>query len=92
MHFLSNPEIKFPNTFDKINLNYKWYICTNKHQLWSNNVFIADVEWIKNNIMKHISDNSKDDPYLTLENNLININTKNELYNSRRNVHTFKIR
>lgn len=51
LSFVDNPEETFPNVFTVINLNYKWYKCSNKNNVWSNNVFIASTEWLKNSVI-----------------------------------------
>ena len=31
-------------------LNYKWYITTLEHQKWSNNIFISNIEILRNKL------------------------------------------
>ena len=47
LHSFENPEEVFPGVFEIINLVYKWYKCSNVHQKWSNNIFIARTAWLK---------------------------------------------
>jgi len=51
LHFITEPELTFPNTFEIINLNYKWYKCGYEHQKWSNNIFIAKTNWLKESVL-----------------------------------------
>jgi len=51
LSYVDNPEESFPNIFEIINLNYKWYKCSNKDNVWSNNVFIASTQWLKESVL-----------------------------------------
>ena len=47
LHSFENPEEVFPGVFEIIYLSFKWYKCSNVHQKWSNNIFIARTRWLK---------------------------------------------
>lgn len=51
LSYVNNPEESFPNTFEIINLKYKWYKCSNNNNVWSNNVFIASTQWLKESVL-----------------------------------------
>ena len=52
--------------------NYKWYSTNLEHQKWSNNIFICDVEYVRNIILPLLTKSPKLDKYLGLEEILIN--------------------
>ena len=61
-----------PGTLVEHQGNHKWYMTTLHHQSWSNNVFIANTQWLKNVIVPLLSSSSGHDKYTGLEDVLIN--------------------
>tara|TARA_B110000977_G_C11000297_1_gene463534 strand:+ start:395 stop:1195 length:801 start_codon:yes stop_codon:yes gene_type:complete len=59
---------------DEIQYNYKWYSTTLEHQRWSNNIFIANTDFLKNTIIPMLINFKNTDKYLGLEDILINYN------------------
>lgn len=59
---------------NEIQYNYKWYSTTFEHQRWSNNIFIANTEFLKNIIKPMLINFKNTDKYLGLEDILINYN------------------
>ena len=54
VHFLDNPDQKLPDVFTAVNppeLNYTWYLCDFMNSNWSSNIYMADMEIIKNIIL-----------------------------------------
>lgn len=54
VHWLQNPEKIFKNTLKKVSLNYDWFITNEKSNIWSNNIFIAKTNWLKENVINII--------------------------------------
>jgi hypothetical protein len=76
LSWIDEPNKIYNNILTEFNGNYKWYITTLKHQKWSNNIFIANVSYLKNIILpliKNFIDNN--DKYLGLEEILVNYNS-----------------
>ena len=57
---------------NEIQYNYKWYSTTLEHQRWSNNIFIANTEFLKKTILPMMINFKNTDNYLGLEDVLIN--------------------
>jgi len=75
--YIENPEERFPDAYTIIHYNYKWYKCGSKHSKWSNNIFMAKIEWLKSIFIPLIDpavNNTKNIHYL--ERNMID-NLKN---------------
>lgn len=85
LHFLDEPEKQFPNSFDIIDLKYRWYKCSNVDNQWSNNIFIAKTEWLMENVISLLENSDKTDFHM--ENFLIR-NLKN--YNVAAGIGLFK--
>jgi hypothetical protein len=83
LSWLDEPNKIYNNLLDEYVGNYKWYITTLKHQLWSNNVFICKTNNLNNVILPLLKTNIANelDNYSGLEdilikyNNYIGINT-----------------
>jgi hypothetical protein len=75
LNWISEPNKIYNNIFNEYTGNYTWYITTLDHQKWSNNIFIANISYLKNVVLpliKHfIFNNNK---YTGLEEILINYN------------------
>ena len=68
LSYVENPEATFPNVYNIINYNYKWYLCTTKDNKWSNNIYIAKTEFMKSTIIPIIQSNKSDlDDYMNFE-------------------------
>ena len=81
LHFVENPEEIFPTVYEIINYKHKWYKCSNKDNVWSNNIFITKTDWLKNEIVDIIKtsvNNTKD--YMRLE-SIMRTNTRIQPYN-----------
>ena len=77
LSYIDSPEETFPNVYTIINYNYKWYKCSNIHSRWSNNIFIAKTDWLKNNVIPLIDRNKNNTKNIYIfENNIIE-NLKN---------------
>jgi hypothetical protein len=50
IHWNENPDIAF-SEIKKIVLKKQWYVATSKNANWSNNPFIAKIDWLKNVIL-----------------------------------------
>ena len=67
LHFLDKPEKTFPGVFDIVSFSQDpWYICDDKHNIWSNNIFIAKVSWLKEKVLsilakRPVNKNGKND-------------------------------
>jgi GR25 family glycosyltransferase involved in LPS biosynthesis len=72
LSYVENPETVFPNSYKIINYNYKWYKSSSKENKWSNNIFIAKTQWMKDKIIPLIdlAQNNTKNIYI-FENNLI---------------------
>ena len=69
--FLDNPEKVYPNIYTTKQYNYKWYILSSIHSVWSNQTFIAKVDWLKKvplEIIKKNLNNNSDNKFSKLEN------------------------
>ena len=75
LSWLENPNNYYKSgVLDEIQYNYKWYSTTLEHQRWSNNVFIANTEFLKNTITPLLLNFKNSDKYLGLEDILTNYN------------------
>lgn len=61
-----------PDVLHEIQYNYKWYSTTLEHQKWSNNIFMANTNFLKNTIILLLLNFKNTDKYLGLEEILIN--------------------
>jgi hypothetical protein len=50
VHFLKDPEKKFPGDFNVIDKKHRWYRAVSKNNRWSNNVFIASTAFLKDRV------------------------------------------
>ncbi len=77
LSWLDNPNDYYKSgVLDEIQYNYKWYSTTLIHQRWSNNIFIANTEFLRNTITPMLINFKNTDKYLGLEDILINYNNK----------------
>ena len=75
LSWLDNPNKYYKSgILDEIQYNYKWYSTTLEHQKWSNNIFIANTDFLKNTITPMLLNFKNTDKYLGLEEILINYN------------------
>ena len=51
LSWVSKPNHIYNNILEEFNINYKWYITTLEHQAWSNNIFIAKTDFLKETIL-----------------------------------------
>ncbi len=51
LSWLDYPNNYYNHLLEEYNGNYKWYITTLDHQLWSNNIFIAKTLYLKNTVV-----------------------------------------
>jgi hypothetical protein len=61
---MDSPESAYPGVFEKVTLAYPWYICSDEHNRWSNNNFIAKTDWLRDTVLpvvkKGLADNESD--------------------------------
>ena len=50
----TNLEETFPNVFNIVNYNYKWYITSCENSIFTNNIFMAKTEWLKNIVLPFV--------------------------------------
>ena len=87
LSWLDEPNKVYNNKLEEFNNNYKWYITTLDNQRWSNNIFIAKTNYLKNIILPLISIFSKNNhKYLGLEEILINYNDQLGKYSDLDNI------
>jgi hypothetical protein len=77
LSWIDEPNKIYNNLFEEFEGNYKWYITTMTHQLWSNNIFLCKLTHIKEIILPILKNKNYDDKYSELE-NIIN-NYKSQL-------------
>lgn len=72
LSYIDSPETVFPGKYTIINYNYKWYKSSSKDNKWSNNIFMAKTQWMKDKIIPLIdlARNNTKNIYI-FENNLI---------------------
>jgi hypothetical protein len=51
LYFIKNPEEKFPGIFEIIDYKNRWYKISSEHAMWSNNIFIAKMDFLKNKVL-----------------------------------------
>lgn len=78
LSWIDNPEIYYP-TMQSIHKNYKWLMCNNDDQLWSNHIYACNTKFLKEIIVPILKFNCKINPtldikYQGLEDTLANIN------------------
>ena len=72
LSYIDSPETVFPGKYTFINYNYKWYKTSSIDNQWSNNIFIAKTQWMKDKVIPLIDltgNNIKD--HYVLEHNLV---------------------
>lgn len=72
--FLDNPGNMYPNIYITKQYNYNWYILSSIYSVWSNQIFIAKVDWLKTvplEIIKNNLNNNSDNKFSKLENIMI---------------------
>jgi hypothetical protein len=78
LHWLSDEELDSQPFFTKYTNNYSWFITSPKHQFWSNNIFISNINFLKKCIIPLTTHElNNNDLYTGLEKVLINC-TKND--------------
>jgi hypothetical protein len=87
VHFLDNPDQMLPDIFTAVNppeFNYTWYLCDFTHSNWSSNIYMADMELIKNTILPILetstnSTSTNFDKYHSIERILVPTENKQKL-------------
>lgn len=52
LHFLDKPENTWKDVFEIVSFSQDpWYICDDKHNVWSNNTFITKISWLKEKVL-----------------------------------------
>ena len=75
LSWLPFPNKVYNNVLEEFDANYKWYTTGLDHQRWSNNIFIAKTEYLKNNILPLINHfTNENQNYTGLEDTLIKYN------------------
>jgi hypothetical protein len=61
LHYLKEPEKKFPGVFEVIDMGtgHKWYKCSEQHNEWSNNIFIAKMTFLRDRVKKLLDESGK---------------------------------
>lgn len=73
LSWVDDPEKLYGKALTSFTQNYKWHITSLRHQIWSNNIFIAKTDFLKKIVVPLISDfKNKTDKYTGLEDVLIN--------------------
>jgi hypothetical protein len=86
LHFLDMPEKSFPGVFDIVTFSQDpWYICDDKHNMWSNNIFIAKVSWLKEKVLsilasRPLNKNGKNDDKFSRMEGLLGAQLKGNRY------------
>jgi len=82
----TNLEETFPNVFNIINYNYKWYITSCENSIFTNNIFMAKTEWLKNIVLPFVEN------HMTSERNKVEdiIDNKLKGYNLAAGMGLFK--
>lgn len=76
LHFLKEPEKKFPGVFEIIQLAHKWYKCSDQHNVWGNNIFIAKTQFLKDRVLKVIRDHGMETSEDSIMENFLEKNLK----------------
>lgn len=50
-HFVPDVLQKYPGVFRTAQYNHLWYICGDEHNVWSNNIFIAKTQWLREKVL-----------------------------------------
>jgi hypothetical protein len=72
LSWLDDPNKYYNNLLEEYDGNYKWYITTNEHQKWSNNIFIAKTSYLRDIIIPFLNNSNNNKKYDGMETILIN--------------------
>ena len=73
LNWVENPISYYGDYIKKWSGNYDWFITDERHQKWSNNIFISRTEFLKNKILPIIDKFKNLDKYTGLEKCLIDL-------------------